>query len=475
MSLALMDSSLLRKFFIFLPSSLLFPHRIIFHVLHFQYYFSKSGLATVWSVSKSIQRGNILKGTLKTLLSRWLRFAPELLTLLAIEMIWPVFGSGPMYTELTSYIYQTCESKWWKTLFALNNIANDPSNTCLVHTWYLSAEFQLFALGIVAIVLLQSYPYLGKLYCILMILTGMVVPAVKSLYGQAPATTIHQPTFDQINTFVREMYFPAYCHLTPFFIGLVTCVAIQKGHLDLNLARRHKVILYLFHLAFVFTLYFPAYWNSFGHPIEPVSSAIYSFIHRLIFTLGLLSSIGLGFMFKEWVLSFSKRTGVEKNDVNKVNHINNNTDGDCNINNNNDDDEDESDKSNLKNKSHDLSGKKVNGSGKKKSLLHVSPVPNEENVAVTLKTSSATMKNLRVIFKCMSQLYFSLYLTHSIFIRYHFFSSRSMFIFDPHWNVLRAGYCFCCSMPIAILFFLAVERPFEEVRHLILGKKAKLE
>lgn len=381
----------------------------------------------------------MVKNSLRLLLSRWLRFGPPLLTLLAIEMIWPKFGSGPMYTELTSYIYKSCEATWWMTVLGINNIGNDPSNTCLVHTWYLSAEFQLFIVAIVALILWQAYPSLGKLYCLSMTLIGMVVPAVKAYNGHIPAATIHRRSFEDINMFIREMYFPAYCHLTPFFIGIVTSIAIQENQLNVDLARKHKTTLALLFSGFIFTVYFPAYWNTFKQPLEPITSALYSLLHRLIFTLGLLSAIAIGLMLKEWIVSLSKNLSY-KHTVSVNNNITNNSDSDT------------------------LQDTR---------MMQYEDEETKRKVA-SLKSSSVAMKNMRIVFKCTSQLYFSLYLTHAIFIRYHFFTSRSMFIFDTHCNIIRAGYCFTFSMQLALMFFLAVERPFEELRHLLLNSKKKV-
>lgn len=360
-------------------------------------------------------------------------------------MLWPKFGSGPMYTELTSYIYKSCESTWWMTILGMNNIGNDPSNTCLVHTWYLSAEFQLFILAIVALILMQAYPFWGKVYCLCMTLIGMILPAVKAYNGHIPAATIHRRSFDDINMFIREMYFPAYCHLTPFFIGLLTSISIQEGQLNLDLARKYKKTLLLLFSGLIFSVYFPAYWNTFKYPLEPITSALYSLLHRLIFTLGLLSSIAIGLLLKDWIVSISKNLS-HKYTVNVNNNISNTSDikySVRSINNNNN-----------RNMIHDKDEET------KKSQPNVT----------SLENSSIAMKNMRIVFKCTSQLYFSLYLTHSNFIRYHFFTSRSMFIFDTQCNIIRAGYCFTFAMQLALLFFLAVERPFEELRYLILAK-----
>lgn len=52
---------------------------------------------------------------------RWLRFGPAVIGILAYDLIWPLIGSGPLYTELTENNTRNCVNNWWTTALLVNN------------------------------------------------------------------------------------------------------------------------------------------------------------------------------------------------------------------------------------------------------------------------------------------------------------------------------------------------------------------
>src|SRR5205814_9055725 len=99
---------------------------------------------------------------------------------------------------------------------------DETKDVCLSHVWYISAEFQLFVMGVFALALLQLHQKLGVLFCSLMILAGMIIPGIKTwVYGFSPAALIRDHFFENANAFFNTMYFPTHCHFTPFFLGIL--------------------------------------------------------------------------------------------------------------------------------------------------------------------------------------------------------------------------------------------------------------
>lgn len=117
---------------------------------------------------------------LRNVALRWLRFGPPLIALMAIDFVWPLFGSGPMFTELSAINTKNCINNALPTALMVNNWST-PMEMCLVHTWcvtncdwsysfqmsrrYISAEFQLFVIGMFAMWLLGKKPTLGVAFC----------------------------------------------------------------------------------------------------------------------------------------------------------------------------------------------------------------------------------------------------------------------------------------------------------------------
>lgn len=44
-----------------------------------------------------------------------------MLSIMAIENVWPLFSDGPMMAEVRDGIHTNCNTKWWKNLIFFNN------------------------------------------------------------------------------------------------------------------------------------------------------------------------------------------------------------------------------------------------------------------------------------------------------------------------------------------------------------------
>ena len=49
------------------------------------------------------------------------RFMPGMLSIMAIENVWPLLTNGPMAAEVRENIYTNCGKNWWKNVLFINN------------------------------------------------------------------------------------------------------------------------------------------------------------------------------------------------------------------------------------------------------------------------------------------------------------------------------------------------------------------
>lgn len=328
-----------------------------------------------------------IKGFVDIILFRWLRVGAPLFILTASEFVWPLFGDGPLFTEMTSYIDVNCRKNWWKNILLISNY-DKPTEICLIHAWYLSAEFQLFVLGVIALVVLNLHDKLGKFLCFVLMLTGMVIPAYKSYFlGSDPAFLASHGTFNPVLEYLTDMYLPMYCHLTPFFIGLLVAYMLDNNQMLLQNVKKNCKTAFLFYCGFWSVFYFPGIWNSFAFPVDPVTAGLYSLLHRFIWTLGFLSVVLFSKDLYFWFVGLfekRKKTSTRMKDDND------------------------------------------------------NQVPNQVDFNEKKDKTSILGKAIafsRLSFKTASKLYFSLYLVHSIFIRYDWFTARSPQTFNVFSNV----------------------------------------
>ena len=84
---------------------------------------------------------------LKFWVSRYLRITPLFAAIiLAMVSFLKYFGNGPLFSATNDRFVPDCERYWWSALLHVQNYVN-PNNVCLVHSWYLSVDMQLFFLS----------------------------------------------------------------------------------------------------------------------------------------------------------------------------------------------------------------------------------------------------------------------------------------------------------------------------------------
>ena len=92
---------------------------------------------------------------LQQILNRFFRFWPTVAMTVMLMFIIPSTMSGPLWKEYFDVQVDKCYNKWWATLTFINNWL-DESEMCLLHTWYLAADIQLFIFSFVFIIFLYK-------------------------------------------------------------------------------------------------------------------------------------------------------------------------------------------------------------------------------------------------------------------------------------------------------------------------------
>ncbi|KAK5645104.1 hypothetical protein RI129_006404 [Pyrocoelia pectoralis] len=91
-------------------------------------------------------------------LHRILRLSPLSITVMAIYMfLMKYMGSGPLWPRCYEMEAKVCEITWWKTLFYIQNFFC-LFQTCLLHSWYLAVDMQLYILSPLLLIPLKKFP-----------------------------------------------------------------------------------------------------------------------------------------------------------------------------------------------------------------------------------------------------------------------------------------------------------------------------
>lgn len=84
---------------------------------------------------------------MKTLIYRYIRFAPVLLFLVLLHATWLYrFDTGPFWDKLNFLERQSCRKNMWTNLLFINNYVSGDMK-CMVHSWFISADLHLSILA----------------------------------------------------------------------------------------------------------------------------------------------------------------------------------------------------------------------------------------------------------------------------------------------------------------------------------------
>ncbi|XP_053616969.1 nose resistant to fluoxetine protein 6-like isoform X2 [Plodia interpunctella] len=169
-----------------------------------QLFFIMSSFLLAHKLLQQRRRGEPVKffsTVFETMFNRFIRMSPSyFMVLWFASSWWERLGDGPLWTSLVGAESAICRNKWWTHLLYLNNVVY-ADDKCLIQTWYLAADMQLYLFSLLLTLLLLRFQR-GALY----ILGGLFVVTVGVLFGSAywwhlvPNIVLHRPEL------IRETY-----------------------------------------------------------------------------------------------------------------------------------------------------------------------------------------------------------------------------------------------------------------------------
>uniref|UniRef100_A0A182KES6 Acyltransferase 3 domain-containing protein n=1 Tax=Anopheles christyi TaxID=43041 RepID=A0A182KES6_9DIPT len=162
---------------------------------------------------------------------RLIRILPLYAFVILFHASWyPRLQDGPIGDRFHDH----CTTNWWTNLLFLNNYIN-PSEPCIQFAWYLGADFQLYLLGTV-LMLLMRVPKLFKPVVISMTLSAFLAPMIIIYRYNLDATVmmILRHVLQEIRTlpYYLHVYIPFETNAGNYFFGMLA--GITYYHLKDN-------------------------------------------------------------------------------------------------------------------------------------------------------------------------------------------------------------------------------------------------
>ena len=136
----------------------------------------------------------------------WWQFAPQLF-------------NGPLWF-LYEYYANNCDKLWWSKIFLVENITfyhtyDEDANLCMMVTWYIAAEFQMYLVAVITLIVYVKRRKIGFTLMIALICQSFALAIANCLkYNFVyPATNL--------NKYWYFFYINPYVRWYPLFIGVV--------------------------------------------------------------------------------------------------------------------------------------------------------------------------------------------------------------------------------------------------------------
>ncbi|XP_015789027.1 nose resistant to fluoxetine protein 6-like [Tetranychus urticae] len=183
-------------------------------------FFLLSGLLTVYSVWRKVDSHQKVNPLVYTFI-RYIRLTPPYLVAIGIALILPSLGQGPLWKETVNPVAEPCYSTWWTNLLYINNFVQT-KDICLMHSWYLSNDFQFHIIGLILVSILVRSTQMGFLLITFLMVTSTLISFWLAAVNNYPPTIVStSPATPERWNFILDYYYKPWTHLSSYLIGLI--------------------------------------------------------------------------------------------------------------------------------------------------------------------------------------------------------------------------------------------------------------
>ncbi|XP_062550048.1 O-acyltransferase like protein-like [Armigeres subalbatus] len=229
---------------------------------------------------------------------RYLRLFPVYFIMWLYQVSWiDRLGDGATVHSLVGVEMQMCKDNGWLNFLFINNYYKF-DKVCMLQTWYLSADFQFYCIGILLMMILWRFPRSFKLMIYAMMSISIIAPIVNNYVNNFVGVVLSD--FKQLRfmlfffRWARHDYILPHPHTCSYFSGIIAGIAYHRFRKDPQYLERLRAYLVLKRLAplMVLLLSAPATFFYNIKPAEvPLWMAFYASAHRNFF--GIMCGVGL--------------------------------------------------------------------------------------------------------------------------------------------------------------------------------------
>ncbi|XP_074106652.1 O-acyltransferase like protein-like [Cotesia typhae] len=159
---------------------------------------------------------------------RYMRLTPSFMALLSIATyILPKMGSGALW-QSTKIQSDCCKEKWWAKLLYIHNYVYSHDLRCLIHTWYLAVDMQLFWVSPLIVYPLYKKHKLGLIILSTAIVASVITPAVIEALNKYQLYFFPDEKYDHET--LLHFYVLTSNRAGPWLLGILTGYLLATDH-----------------------------------------------------------------------------------------------------------------------------------------------------------------------------------------------------------------------------------------------------
>uniref|UniRef100_A0A336LZH1 CSON009110 protein n=1 Tax=Culicoides sonorensis TaxID=179676 RepID=A0A336LZH1_CULSO len=269
-----------------------------------QIYLAIAGFLLTMAPAKQIKQGKVLNLSdfWDGLQKRYLRLTPLHAFAILIEATWvSKLYNGPIWQQIAGQDRASCRANWWTNLLYINNFigADEP---CILPTWYLATDMQLFIMRFIFLAIISRFPKRKSIFFALAIIITFIIPAyivhVHQLDGVYVGNVEAARYFFRHEIAYKSFHIPFHVSMGSYVFGMLTAF-IYREVKDENIdVTKSGVFMFLWNMTVPMILFgifgAPYIFSTFEFEKPSWWITIYGAIHRNMWGL-LLGVIILGF------------------------------------------------------------------------------------------------------------------------------------------------------------------------------------
>ncbi|XP_075538428.1 nose resistant to fluoxetine protein 6-like [Dermacentor variabilis] len=247
-------------------------------------FFFLSGFLMCYTIAKQRASGWII--FLLATIRRFIRSTTPVFFMIMCMYLLPAITSGPDAKTFFDKFYYEVNNHWWDLLLQIRNFRGEITFSVMPHIWYLSADYQLFLVSLVIVLLLKSrrrcaigaFVLLSLLGCSLA--TWQVAGTHMNPFMVAMSETVTMLVDTMNNYYVLPFY-----HAVAYFSGCITYLLMDE-YKERPLSKALQVIAWCVSLAAgLCCLFMKIGWYQQRNPTSESGKLFAAFFDRILWSL----------------------------------------------------------------------------------------------------------------------------------------------------------------------------------------------